>query len=163
MMNAVLRQAVEKKAVHPEPGNMVSFDYEQFVDQGYIVDSPLRSLNLNVCAQEEATARCQLMAAHLISLTVDPDTRNDEELMNQRMLELTRRIMAMCEHLTHLHFDESLRDDKTAHRMGERVEQREYEKIILYILLCAETQYKDNTKFDPAESVSYTHLTLPTR
>ena len=151
MLNAILRQAVEKKAVHPEPGNKVSFDYEQFVDQGFIVDSPIREFNMNVCATEEATARCQLMAAHLMSLTVDPDTRSDETQMNQRMLEFTRRIMAMCEHLTQLHFNEALRDDKTAHRMGERVEQREYERIILYILQCAENQYKDNNKFDPKE------------
>ena len=148
MMNAILRQAVAKKVVHPEPGNKVSFDYEQFVDRGYVAESNLRDFNLNICAQEEAKARCQLLAAHLLSLTIDPDTRKDEDQMNQRMLEYTRRVIVMRDHLTHLHFDESFRVDKTAHRMGQRAEQREYERIILYILLCAENQYKDNRKFD---------------
>ena len=148
MMNAILRQAISKKVIHPELGNKVSFDYEYFVNRGYIAETNLRDFNLNICAQEEAKARCQLLAAHLVSLTIDPETRKDEKLMNQRMLEYTRRVIAMRDHLTHLHFDESIRVDKTAHRMGQRAEQREYERIILYILLCAENHYKDNRKFD---------------
>lgn len=155
MMMAILRQAIAKKAVHPELGNKVSFDYEQFVDRGYVAESNLRDFNLNICAQEEAKARCQLLAAHLLSLTIDPDTRKDEDQMNQRMLEYTRRVIVMRDHLTHFHFDEGKRFDKTAHRMGERAEQREYERIILYILLCAENQYKDNRKFDRAEYVPW--------
>ena len=151
MMNAILRQAISKKVVHPEPGNKVSFDYEQFVNKGYVAETSIREFNLNICAQEEAKARCQLMAAHLVSLTIDPDTRKDEDRMNQRMLEYTRRVIAMRDHLTHLHFDADKRFDKTAHRMGDRAEQQEYERIALYILLNAENQYKDNPRFDRAD------------